>query len=327
MGLLGQPWVAIDPSSSANAGYVYYACTVRPTNSNFAIRTDVQFSRSTDGGETWSQGIQINSDPSTNFIHHWFATMSVAPSGRIDIIWNDTRHSPNNRNISELYYSSSSDGGLTWSPNEQLSPAWDSSVGWPIQRKIGDYYHMVSDDLGTNLAYAATFNGEQDVWFLRIGDYPCLGLITSQPASPSVCQGSTVSLRAAADPRGGSITYQWRKNGTPLADSADTLGTQSPTLVFLHAQPADTGDYDCYVKLADCGADISHKATLTVFPTGSADLNNDQSVNALDIAPFIAALINHDPVSPSLCAADLTGEGIVSDADIPPFVTRLLTND
>ena len=32
---------------------------------------------------------------------------------------------------------------------------------------------MVSDQVGANLAYAATFNGEQDVYFLRIGEYDC----------------------------------------------------------------------------------------------------------------------------------------------------------
>jgi len=32
---------------------------------------------------------------------------------------------------------------------------------------------MVSDDVGAHLAYAATFNGEQDVYSLRIGDHDC----------------------------------------------------------------------------------------------------------------------------------------------------------
>jgi len=32
---------------------------------------------------------------------------------------------------------------------------------------------MVSDLVGSDLAWAATFNGEQDVYHLRIGDYDC----------------------------------------------------------------------------------------------------------------------------------------------------------
>jgi hypothetical protein len=34
---------------------------------------------------------------------------------------------------------------------------------------------MVSDNLGANVAYAATFNGEQDIYFLRIGPWDCNG--------------------------------------------------------------------------------------------------------------------------------------------------------
>jgi hypothetical protein len=98
--------------------------------------------------------------------------MSVAPNGRIDAIWNDTRNDPGGYD-SELYYSYSLDAGQTWSVNEALSPPFDPHLGWPQQNKMGDYFDMVSDDLGANLAYAATFNGEQDVYYLRIGPAYC----------------------------------------------------------------------------------------------------------------------------------------------------------
>jgi hypothetical protein len=35
---------------------------------------------------------------------------------------------------------------------------------------MGDYFHMVSDNNGANLAWAATFNGEQDVYYSYIAD-------------------------------------------------------------------------------------------------------------------------------------------------------------
>jgi hypothetical protein len=88
------------------------------------------------------------------------------------VIWNDTRNDPGGYD-SELFYSSSTDGGVTWSPNTALSPPFDPHLGWPDQDKIGDYYDMVSDRVGANVAWAATFNGEQDVYYLRIGDYDC----------------------------------------------------------------------------------------------------------------------------------------------------------
>ncbi|NOT02096.1 MAG: hypothetical protein HOP29_15900 [Phycisphaerales bacterium] len=163
-GLLGQPWIAVDRSTGPHRGNVYVACSVADLNSGNHM--DVKFVRSTDGGDTWSAPIIVNDDDRAE-PWQWFGTMSVAPGGRIDIVWNDTRNSAISR-VSELYYSNSRDGGLTWSGNIAVSPPFDSHLGWPQQNKIGDYYHMISDDTGANLAWSATFNGEQDVYFLRI---------------------------------------------------------------------------------------------------------------------------------------------------------------
>jgi len=95
--------------------------------------------------------------------------MAVAPNGRLDVIWNDTR-SDSSGLISELYYAYSLNGGSTWSVNIPISPPYDSTVGWPNQNKIGDYYDIHSDAAAANVAYSATFNGEQDVYFVRVGD-------------------------------------------------------------------------------------------------------------------------------------------------------------
>ncbi len=75
--------------------------------------------------------------------------------------------------MSQLFYTSSNDGGVTWTPDTQISGSWDSFVGFPNQDKIGDYYHMRSDLVRADLAWAATFNGEQDVYHTRIGDHDC----------------------------------------------------------------------------------------------------------------------------------------------------------
>jgi hypothetical protein len=169
-GLLGQVWLAVDPSDGPTAGYLYLLASVDPPGPD---PLDVHFARSTDGGQTWSDPIQVNDDVGDD-AWQWFATMSVAPNGRIDVVWNDTRNT-GEENLSELTYAGSTDGGETWSENQVLSPVWDSFLGWPDQNKIGDYYHMVSDLVGADLAWAATFNGEEDVYFLRIGQYDCNG--------------------------------------------------------------------------------------------------------------------------------------------------------
>ncbi len=169
-GLLGQVWIAVDTSTGPRRGYVYVLASATPLTGNDPL--DVMFIRSTDGGMTWSDPVRVNDDLPNNGAFQWFGTMSVSPDGRIDVIWNDTRNSPS-VNESELYYAQSSDGGMTWSANVPLSPPFNHFLGYPSQNKLGDYYDMVSDKTGAHIAYAATFNGEQDVYYLRIGTDDC----------------------------------------------------------------------------------------------------------------------------------------------------------
>jgi hypothetical protein len=165
-GLLGQTIIAIDTSGGLYHDNIYLLCSVE-RNSN-PDPLDVMFARSTDGGVTFSSPVKINDDPGTA-AYQWFGTMSVAPNGRIDVIWLDTRDNPGTV-LSALYYSNSNDGGVTWSPNERLSEYFNPHVGWPNQNKMGDYFDMISEVNGAHLAWAATFTGGQDVYYSFITD-------------------------------------------------------------------------------------------------------------------------------------------------------------
>ncbi|MFC2107361.1 T9SS type A sorting domain-containing protein [Bacteroidota bacterium] len=164
-GLMGQAWIDVDVSNGPGRGNVYVLASVS-RYSNFDPG-DVMFAKSTDGGLTWSDPKRINDDLGT-WDYQWFGTMSVAPNGRIDAVWLDTRDAPSNSVHSALYYSYSSDQGETWSVNEKLSELFDPHLGWPQQNKMGDYFDMTSDDLSAHLAWANTLNGEQDVYYGRI---------------------------------------------------------------------------------------------------------------------------------------------------------------
>lgn len=164
-GLLGQVWVDVDRSGGAGDGYVYVLASVVPPGGD---PLDVHLIRSLDGGVNWSAPLRVNDDPIGNGAYQWFGTMSVAPNGRIDVVWNDTRGGT--ATISQLYYAYSINQGVSFSSGIPVSPPFDSTLGHPQQNKIGDYYQMVSDLAGAGVAYAATFNGEQDVYYVRVGD-------------------------------------------------------------------------------------------------------------------------------------------------------------
>ena len=164
VGIIGQCNVETNHASGPLYGQVYVLQCVGREGVNDP--RDVMFSRSTDGGVTWSPAQRINDD-NDGPEWQWFGAMSVAPNGRIDVVWLDTRDNPGTV-ISALYYSYSTDGGITWSPNERMSESFDPLVGWPNQNKMGDYYHMVSDNDGAHLAWTATFTGGQDVYYAHI---------------------------------------------------------------------------------------------------------------------------------------------------------------
>jgi hypothetical protein len=196
-GLLGQAWVAVDRSATATRGNVYALCSIgTPDN-----LVDVLFARSTDRGATWSTPVRLNDDPDYTNSWHWFGTLSVAPNGRVDACWYDTRSNSNKTGIndinaavtnnaySELYYTYSLDGGLTWSPNRALSPRFNQSLGYPQQKKIGDYIGMVSLNEAACIAYTATFNGEEDIYFVR-AELPIIATV-----APGT-NGATISWNA-----------------------------------------------------------------------------------------------------------------------------------
>lgn len=189
-GTLGQPWIVTDHSTGPNHGNVY----VLSTTGSSEFWTDIRFVRSTNGGTTWSPPIRVTDDPPDGNIAHWFGTLSISPNGRLDAIWNDNRESPNDWYVVRTYYSYSIDGGQSWSANYAFTPPWNVTLGYPNQQKIGDYYHMVSDDTGANLAYAATFNGEQDVYFVRLLPNDCNR--NGQPDDQEIATGASHDCNA-----------------------------------------------------------------------------------------------------------------------------------
>lgn len=200
-GLMGQVQAATDHSNTSTRGNVYILASLDPPGSDPA---DVMFARSEDGGQTWSAPVVVNDDSVAADNWQWFGAISVAPDGRIDAVWNDTRGS-GQFNVSELYYAYSFDAGVTWSQNMPISPIFDSLLGFPNQNKLGDYNDLISDDAGVSIIYAATFNGEQDVYFLHVGDCDGNGVHDGLDLAggaadlngnliPDVCEGGAVPV-------------------------------------------------------------------------------------------------------------------------------------
>jgi len=253
-GLLGNVCIVADHSSGPTRGYVYVLASVDPPGPD---PLDVMIIRSTDGGASWNAPVRVNDDPVGTNAWQWFGVLDVAPDGRLDVVWNDTRNdtNPSNPTYSELYYAFSTDAGETWSESIVVSPPFNHFLGYPQQNKLGDYYDMVSDVVGANVAYAATFNGEEDIYFLRIGDYDCNGNEVAD--TEDIASGTSNDV-----------------NGNGIPDECECLGDLD-------------GDWD--IDLTDLAQLLSNYGTTEGASYEDGDLDGDGDVDLTDLAALLSA--------------------------------------
>ena len=90
---------------------------------------DIYYYRSTDGGKTWSERKNVTDDDPKHLFSQYYPNVAVAPNGRVEIAWWDTRNDPGYRS-NDVYITTSSDNGVTWGQNLRVT---DKS----IDRRIG----------------------------------------------------------------------------------------------------------------------------------------------------------------------------------------------
>jgi hypothetical protein len=297
-GLDGQCFLAIDRSGTATNNNIYMLASVVPSGRS---TTDVMFVRSTDGGLTFSTPRRINDDPVNPNKWHWFGTLSVAPNGRIDSVWYDTRNAANNTD-SQLFYSWSTDGGLTWAVNVAVSNAFNPFEGYPNQSKIGDYITIISDDTGGNVAYSATFNfnpsrgqHEEDIYYVRVT--PTTSGITLLSAASRLTHGAAGTFDIAM-PLTGVSGVEDRSSSTYNA-------------VFTFDAPVTSGEVTVLSGTATVGAITFSGNSMTAQLTG---------VTSAEIVTLHTQNINgdgqpHGDVPFGFLTADVNGNRIVDRPD------------
>jgi hypothetical protein len=302
VGLCGQLFLAIDRSGTSTNNNIYMLASVEPTGASNG--TDVMFARSTDGGQTFSAPHRINDDPINHNKWHWFGTLSVAPNGRIDSVWFDTRNAANNTD-SQLFYSYSVDGGVTWSPNVAVSNPFNPFEGYPNQSKIGDYITIVSDATGGNVAYSATFNfnpntgqHEEDVYYVRVAP----GAPVAQSAFSRKTHGGAGTFDVPL-PLTGNVGVECRSGGT-TNDYQMTINFATSVTVGGASVTSGTGSVSSF---SVSGSQV------TVNLTG---VTNVQRITVTLMNVNDGTHMGNVPVSMGVLVGDVNGNAAVSAADV-----------
>jgi hypothetical protein len=141
-----EPGLAWDRTGSPHAGRVYLVYTLeQPNESN---NMDIYVRYSDDDGATWSKGVRVNDDKTKN--SQFLPKISLDPtSGNLAVVWYDCRNDlgtggpgdtdrvPNDD--AQFWGAFSTDGGLTFTPNIQISAGTSNSHDSGNHIDYGDY--------------------------------------------------------------------------------------------------------------------------------------------------------------------------------------------
>ncbi|MGI8684124.1 MAG: sialidase family protein [Acidimicrobiales bacterium] len=185
---------------------------------------DVMLQRSTDRGATWSAPLRVNDDPVGSGAIQHLPDLSVAPDGRLDVVWHDRRNAYKGVSFpacpysqrgpflceGDVYYAYSLDGGLSFSQNRRITDRIiNLDVGFDRRLETYTSHTPVSVPLGTDgvlFAWADSREGNydndtQDIYLARL-DLRAGGAIPVRRLTEERGPGYAVALSKRAFPGG-----------------------------------------------------------------------------------------------------------------------------
>lgn len=149
----GLPVTCCDLGNGPFRGSIYVNWT---DQRNGEDDTDVWFTRSTDGGETWTSPLRVNDDPPGR--HQFFSWMTVDPSdGTIYLVFYDRRN--HTGNLTDVFMAVSHDGGSTFTNFRVSESPFD-----PDQAVFfGDYTHIAAQNGVVRPVWTRLENGQLSI--------------------------------------------------------------------------------------------------------------------------------------------------------------------
>ncbi|MEZ4387249.1 MAG: exo-alpha-sialidase [Candidatus Krumholzibacteriia bacterium] len=230
------PALDVDISGGAHNGRLYIAYMSREGSNDY----DIFIRHSDDQGQTWSASRRINDDAFNNGRDQFHVWLTVDNLGTVTVVWLDRRQDPSNL-AWHCYLSQSTDGGLTWSANQQVStaPSHPSDVAVPTAADgprvphpdeadtragvIGEYIGIACWDGYATPIWVDTRNGDQDTY----GGFQALTAVPDDPAQ------TVVRLRVGPNPAGGqtALRYEVPADGPVTLALYDIKGRRIRTAV------------------------------------------------------------------------------------------------
>ncbi len=251
------------------------------TSATSTCKTRIFFSRSTNGGTTWSAPVKLNNQNGLN--DQLFPWMVVDPTnGKLAVTYYDTVGDSTRKTVN-VYYQSSTDDGQTWSAPFKVTTAAtnETTTGSDSGNQFGDYTNL--DGLNGTFFPSWTdrrSGASEEIWTAAIADGTTATpdfTISASPASLSIAPGNSanstitttvsggfsnaVALSASGQPSGVTVTF------TPTSIAVPGSGTS--TMGITVGSTVSPGAYP--ITVTGTGGTTVHTTTVTLTVSTSAD--------------------------------------------------------
>jgi hypothetical protein len=213
-----KPWMEVDlnaPSASPCSGNIYLADTDYhgPSGSS-----PIVFSRSTDGGVTWSSPRTISTGGPSGASHNQGADIAVAPNGTIYVAF----ESFSQQGQDTINFVKSTDCGRHWT-----QPVVVNTINAPqapgVAMRTPTFAFLATDTTNSNIVYAAyqSLNGDYDIYAQRSTNG---GATWGPPAQVNDDPGARHQIFPTIEVSNSTLHVAWydfRNSVTPINEALD----------------------------------------------------------------------------------------------------------
>jgi hypothetical protein len=252
------PRVAADNSFTSTRGNVYVVYAANPIGPDNA---DVFLVRSTDYGVTWGSPVKVNDDATT--VDQWLPSVAVDNvTGKVFVCWYDSRVDPSLNIGTRLYASVSTNGGTSFTPNENVSDVTFNPNSMAVGQPGGEFY--IGDYIGNsamrNTSYNVWMDGRNNSLRSYVSYYPDYAMNVT-PGVSNIINGDSTTITVGVPSKKGPFTENIKFTAT--LDTLPLSGTLQ--ISFVNGRDSTTAFPDSVkIRVKAVGSVTPRRYRLTV---------------------------------------------------------------
>jgi hypothetical protein len=290
------------------------------TSTTSACKTRVWFSRSTDGGTTWSARVKLNNQSGLNDQFNAFLAVDET-NGNLGAIYYDTVADAGRKKV-DVYYQLSTNGGVSWDPAVKVTTAMtdETITGADSGNQFGDYNSLSGYGNSFFPSWTDRRNaGKEEIWTAKISTSTAATFSVSGSAGTSGATVSTGSFSATSDASNnysiaglaaGTYTVTPSKSGCTFSPASSSVTVSSANVTGVNFTATCTAP-----SFSISGNAGTTGATITA---GSLSATSDASSNYV-MSPFAAGTYTVTPsksgctFSPASSSVTITSANVTAN--------------